>query len=859
MAEYVRAQKILFAQAERVSIIRAGLKSYGFEQQPEEFVNLLSNILFVLTPLAELVPRHQVAARSLHSSMRSITLIQQGFAKIETISILPNCSKHEEYMEKLLQLDLVKDLKTMVAKERTALVAKVDQAHEASKDLALASSEAAGAFEMAVGGLKLMAGDLKDGWPHPDRMGSGVTAEELGSLERYVLATGLLMNHLVRDLARFYKTTVMACLAVACAMAFLAFFYACYLENVYENEGVARAFDTEPKERQGCCWKCDVHRLRLPPHRSGFYALMLLQDAVSLILVFLTLMMGTISLAQIGVASGCQSAEILSDDAACVKELGELGNFVDADLLQQRSCHDAGLLICESMMANVAMLGALRRRNRRGMVSHTLLLAVLGTILSCCIPRRLLVVWMSTQHNVAMAEVLADSDRGGKPMDYSAYSKAWDATGSLEINGLEALLPTLKVPLLDDAEREVQVEVLKQAEVLHIPAGGFASLRRRFARASEELEKLRSRHEKSPLDCSMQARKRRGQDSLDQAVAEHLEGDCFGASRGVLERFVVHEDAVLLVLHADQLRSATERCEAQRRAQRGEMLQRSLGDEEVAQRLLPLFRQDLGSGGAAGAATSLLVLPQTSFCYRWRNFRLICLKERYHKGTVLVKAGAMPSSLWLIVSGQCSQVNEADSKDVRGRFRRGSLGILEAGQFVGLSSLLFQRREPLTVTCASEGNRLQVYALRAEHLSVAKLTPKVVEVLKSALQAKGAYLAQRMETLNALPARLDAKAERLRDELQRARVPLILDSPFLRRKHQVLLPGAHAWSLRSSQRVSGVRGDQGPSFGIAWLAELKTWVSLGGTSHGRRHWFWRKRLQTLVEHVDSGNAIFGVE
>lgn len=445
MAEYVRAQKILFAQAERVSIIRAGLKSYGFEQQPEEFVNLLSNILFVLTPLAELVPRHQVAARSLHSSMRSITLIQQGFAKIESVlssmghsekeletyclgfienvSIMDDASLvgsyrdmarknagslesdlgslsnistflSSEYMEKLLQLDLVKDLKTMVAKERTALVAKVDQAHEASKDLALASSEAAGAFEMAVGGLKLMAGDLK---------------EELGSLERYVLATGLLMNHLVRDLARFYKTTVMACLAVACAMAFLAFFYACYLENVYENEGVARAFDTEPKERQGCCWKC-VTCIGSAFRLTGFYALMLLQDAVSLILVFLTLMMGTISLAQIGVASGCQSAEILSDDAACVKELGELGNFVDADLLQQRSCHDAGLLICESMMANVAM------------VSHTLLLAVLGTILSCCIPRRLLVVWMSTQHNVAMAEVLADSDRGGKPMDYSAYS-----------------------------------------------------------------------------------------------------------------------------------------------------------------------------------------------------------------------------------------------------------------------------------------------------------------------------------------------------------------------------------------------------------------------------------------------------
>ncbi|CAK9084266.1 unnamed protein product, partial [Durusdinium trenchii] len=239
-------------------------------------------------------------------------------------------------------------------------------------------------------------------------------------------------------------------------------------------------------------------------------------------------------------------------------------------------------------------------------------------------------------------------------------------------------------PPVEESRRQVMNEPQESAQKEE-----FASLRRRFARASEELEKLRSRHEKSPLDCSMQESLRvhfltqlierlsgelqgceveaeerkpdpekpaaaptspsRGsagvfltsaepdllddpiddwEDSLDQAVAEHLEGDCFGASRGVLERFVVHEDAVLLVLHADQLRSATERCEAQRRAQRGEMLQRSLGDEEVAQRLLPLFRQ-----------------------------------ERYHKGTVLVKAGAMPSSLWLIVSGQCSQVNEADSKD----------------------------------------------------------------------------------------------------------------------------------------------------------------------------------------------------
>ena len=34
-----------------------------------------------------------------------------------------------------------------------------------------------------------------------------------------------------------------------------------------------------------------------------------------------------------------------------------------------------------------------------------------------------------------------------------------------------------------------------------------------------------------------------------------------------------------------------------------------------------------------------------------------------------------------------------------------------------------------------------------------------------------------------------AEAERLRSELYEARVPLVSDSPFLRRKHQALLPG----------------------------------------------------------------------
>lgn len=93
--------------------------------------------------------------------------------------------------------------------------------------------------------------------------------DELAALESYSLATGLLMHHLVRDVAGFYKKTVLSCVAVApradeseafrsyfqalkaSLMALLAFFYACYLEHIYENEGVARALQTATRRVDG--------------------------------------------------------------------------------------------------------------------------------------------------------------------------------------------------------------------------------------------------------------------------------------------------------------------------------------------------------------------------------------------------------------------------------------------------------------------------------------------------------------------------------------------------------------------------------------------------------------------------------
>eukprot|EP00435_Cladocopium_sp_Y103_P051133 s303_g15.t1 len=195
---------------------------------------------------------------------------------------------------------------------------------------------------------------------------------------------------------------------------------------------------------------------------------------------------------------------------------------------------------------------------------------------------------------------------------------------------------------------------------------------------------------------------------LDKAVVEYYEGDSFGwEAASAACRYVAHQDAALLVLRHDDLQRAQELCEGRRRQQRGQFLQRCLGDEDVAMRLLPLFREESP-----------------------------CIRE--------------------------------ESKETHGRFRRASLGVLQEGQ----TSLLLQQPEPLTVICATE-----VQLLRADNLSPAKLTPKVIEVLKSALRQKGAWLSQRLETLAELPAKLDAKAERLRSELYEARVPLVSDSP----------------------------------------------------------------------------------
>ncbi|CAJ1426532.1 unnamed protein product [Effrenium voratum] len=153
-----------------------------------------------------------------------------------------------EYMKKFMDLELVRDWSKLRDFEKTEVWAMANRTREASWELTrVVRSEAAGILDEVLVLLTATARNM---------------ADQLSSLESYALATGILTEHAVNDMADFYKKTVMVCVAVACGMALLAFVYACYLEYVYENNEVARAFETDPAARQGCCWGCVLQASR---------------------------------------------------------------------------------------------------------------------------------------------------------------------------------------------------------------------------------------------------------------------------------------------------------------------------------------------------------------------------------------------------------------------------------------------------------------------------------------------------------------------------------------------------------------------------------------------------------------------
>jgi len=109
-----------------------------------------------------------------------------------------------------------------------------------------------------------------------------------------------------------------------------------------------------------------------------------------------------------------------------------------------------------------------------------------------------------------------------------------------------------------------------------------------------------------------------------------------------------------------------------------------------------------------------------------------------------------------------------------------TLGILEEGQFVGLFSTLLREPEPVTVAVSSP--EAQLLALRPA--SFAKFSCETLEALSAMLRARHDWHMYRSLHVAGLPGQLAKRMEGVRTEVQRSKIPLMLDSPFLRRQGQ---------------------------------------------------------------------------
>ncbi|CAJ1455032.1 unnamed protein product [Effrenium voratum] len=194
--------------------------------------------------------------------------------------------------------------------------------------------------------------------------------------------------------ALVYLRAAGICTIFAMLMAFVGLAYACYLEYVYENLGIARAFQSELQESEGCLWRCMVFVGQLV-HSVGFYVLIAAQDFASIMLVLVSLLMVFVGDFQLGMGSICGATPLLSDDQTCTETIANVSSFVGRDLLNGKvSCSNAGVLMCEGVVAS------------ENLVRFTMIAAAVGAAASCCIPRRLIALSLSAEQSIKTAQAL---------------------------------------------------------------------------------------------------------------------------------------------------------------------------------------------------------------------------------------------------------------------------------------------------------------------------------------------------------------------------------------------------------------------------------------------------------------------
>lgn len=421
--EYSKLVMLLYAESERLSLALAGMQYAAQSFAAKSFLDSVDVLISVLEPLTAALPK--VDKEAMESLSNSTKELQRLFSEMELAvqsiqsflevlateyetfrhaasglanhslaagfrSKLPappnqtdavNLSKFVEsaHFQSLVALNLVRDYASLGAEEQKAVLEAVSSVvgsartvvHEARRSKDTIVKDATSVVRVAASKVK----------------------EQFALVATSARVAGTDAKDALNYAASMYLYAAGGCVGCAVLMALVAFAYACYLEYIFENQGIARVYEIAAKERQGCCWGC-IDSIGHFVHVVGFYLLIFLQDAVSILLVLVALFLCVVGNVQLGLQIGCDFAPMLSDNAACTAAMGNFSTALQRDILHGKDCEGAGTLICESVAGNP------------GMIRITMIAAAVGALASCCIPRRLIALSLSAQQSIETAQAI---------------------------------------------------------------------------------------------------------------------------------------------------------------------------------------------------------------------------------------------------------------------------------------------------------------------------------------------------------------------------------------------------------------------------------------------------------------------
>mmetsp|Transcript_44004 Transcript_44004/g.82227 ORF Transcript_44004/g.82227 Transcript_44004/m.82227 type:complete len:568 (+) Transcript_44004:69-1772(+) len=421
--KYAKLVTLVYAESRRLGNLTAGLHYVAQPAAAHDFARSVDALLGTLQPLTSALPRYDKEV--LESLMNSSQDIQRSFSEIDlsvqsmqdfleglhvdceafiqAAGLLANHTMvhdiegrlvalqnesdavngtrlvESEYFHHLVSLNLVREHASLSAEDQAAVL-------EAVRTMADSAQRLAKSVRASKDGI------VKD----TTAVVKAVAAQAQDQFSALALHSMLLSTEAKENLeyaASMYLRGAGACVGTAVVMAFLALAYACYLEYIYENEGIARVYDIAAKDRSGCAWCC-VGFVGYWVNAAGFTLLVLLQDFVSIMLVVVALFMCLVGDLHLGLEFGCGFAPVLADDQTCTETMQNFSTTVQRDLLGGKGCSDAGVLMCEDVVGN------------SGLVRATMVAAGVGALASCCVPRRLIALSLSAQQSIQTAEAI---------------------------------------------------------------------------------------------------------------------------------------------------------------------------------------------------------------------------------------------------------------------------------------------------------------------------------------------------------------------------------------------------------------------------------------------------------------------